>query len=287
MRFAPDASLVLAPLVVLALLGGAPQDARAQNFWDLFKPQPKTAEPTNPPKQAIPGAAGPGGPYSAPPPWLEPRSRPVERADLAPAVDDGSELPVQLWRGLDIKSMETALAEIDLPPRSPVLNNLWRRMLRSTAPPPAGASEDHFLALRLEALYRSGLLEDMGRVLNATGSTAPAIQALRVRRDIGLGHRETGCRLATALAARNGPGARLKGEAQLFAGYCAAVSGDKAGAGLSAALAREEGLDAELPIEVLEGVAAGIKPKVHLGKRALLLDYRFLELLGPVNTAQL
>ena len=38
---------------------------------------------------------------------------------------------------------------------------------------------------------------------------------------------------------------------------------------------------------VLAGVASGSKPQVRLPKRVLLLDYRFLELLGPVNGAQI
>lgn len=291
MRFASDASAVLVPLMGLALLGGMPRHAQAQDFWDLFKPaRPNTEATPAPKKQAMPapGAGGAAGSYSTTPPWLEPRSRPVERADLSPAIADGSGLPVELWRGVEIKSLEAALAEIDIPPRSPELHALWRRMLRSSAFPPAGTSEDHFLALRLEALYRSGLLDDMGEILDASSSTAPEIQALRARRDVGLGRREAGCRAAKALAALNaGQRAHLKGEAQLFAGYCAAASGDTAGAGLAAALAREEGLEAELPLAVLNGVASGTKPKLHLEKRALLMDYRFLELLGPVNAAQL
>jgi hypothetical protein len=291
MRFASDASAVLVPLLGLALLGGMPEHAQAQDFWDLFRPpRPSGEVRPSPNKQAMPGpgAGGGAGSYSTTPPWLEPRSRPVERADLAPAIADGSGLPVELWRGVEIKNLEAALAEIDIPPRSPALHALWRRMLRSSALPPAGTNDSHFLALRLEALYRSGLLDDMGEILDASSATAPEIQALRARRDVGLGRREAGCRAAKALAALNtGQREHLKGEAQLFAGYCAAVSGDAAGAGLAAALAREEGLEAELPLAVLNGVASGTKPKLHLEKRALLIDYRFLELLGPINAAQL
>ncbi len=60
---------------------------------------------------------------------------------------------------------------------------------------------------------------------------------------------------------------RLRGEAQLLAGYCAAVAGDRNGAGLAAALAREEGLEADLPLAVLAGVADDTKPRLALPKR--------------------
>ena len=91
---------------------------------------------------------------------------PVESSDLAPVMaPDTSGLPLDLWRGLEMADLERLLAGLDLPPRSPALHQLWRRMLLSSASPPAGApSADHFMALRLEALYRSGLLGDMAEV---------------------------------------------------------------------------------------------------------------------------
>ena len=76
---------------------------------------------------------------------------------------DASGLPLELWRGLDLKTLEELLAGLELPPRSPAVHQLWRRVLLSSATPPAGAPNDeHFVALRLEALYRSGLLERHG-----------------------------------------------------------------------------------------------------------------------------
>ena len=144
------------------------------------------------------------------------------------------------------------------------------------------------MALRLEALYRSGLLADMETVLSQNGAPGPIVQTLRARRDIGLGRRDVGCQAIAALAApSSGLPGRLKGETQLLAGYCAAVAGDAQAAGLAAELAREEGIEAELPLAVLAGFADGTKPKLALPARVLLLDYRFLELLGPVNAAQI
>jgi len=52
---------------------------------------------------------------------------------LAP---DGSGLPLELWRGLDLKAVEELLAGLDLPPRSPAVHQLWRRLLIASAAPP-------------------------------------------------------------------------------------------------------------------------------------------------------
>ncbi|MBO0740092.1 MAG: hypothetical protein J2P51_01535 [Hyphomicrobiaceae bacterium] len=222
-------------------------------------------------------------------PWISPRGGPVERSELAPVMAPvGSGLPLELWRGLDLSAVEELLAALDLPPRSPAVHQLWRRLLLASVAPPAGSpSEEHFVALRLEALYRSGLLSDMGTVLSQTGVSGPVVEMLRARRDIGLGRREIGCRGIAALAApSSGLPGRLKGERQLLSGYCAAAGGDAQAAALAADLAREEGVEAELPLAVLTGVAGGSKPTLTLPARVLLLDYRFLELLGPVNVAQ-
>jgi len=201
---------------------------------------------------------------------------------------DGSGLPFELWRGLDLKGLEDLLAQLELPPRSPALHRLWRRALLASAAPPAGLpSPDHFLALRLEALYRSGLLRDMEEVLAGAGASTPLIRALQARLNIGLGRRDAGCRTVAELGApSSGLPARLKGEIQLLSGYCAAVAGDTRGAGLAAELAREEGIAAELPLAVLASIAVDNKPRLSLPKHVLLLDYRFLELMGPVNAAQ-
>jgi hypothetical protein len=200
-------------------------------------------------------------------------------------ASDASGLPLELWQGLDLKTLEELLAALELPPRSPALHQLWRRMLLSSATPPAGApNSEHFVALRLEALYRSGLLGDMDTVVAGDSTVGPVVRLLRARRDIGLGRREAGCQEIRALAApSSGLPGRLKGEAQLLAGYCAAAANDAQAAGLAAELAREEGIEAELPLAVLAGFAAGATPKLALPKRVLLLDYRFLELLGAVD----
>lgn len=275
----------------MAVALGSPLSASAQDAWTPTfrsqapqpkqKPPPAEPAPWNPPGTETP--TPPPGPYQRP----ATRQGGVEKMDLDPVIaGDSSGLPLELWRGLDMKTLEGLLAAIELPPKSPSLHQLWRRMLLSSATPPTGAPEDHFTAIRLEALYRSGSLAEMADVGGNAGG--PVAITLLARRDIGIGEAAKGCEQIKALAdPRSGLPERLRGEAQLLNGYCAAVSGDKQGAGLAASLAREEGLEAELPLTILAGVADDLKPKLTLPKRILLLDYRFLELLGPVNGRQL
>ena len=268
------------------LLGLGPSNALAQSpsedGWNPFKwlepaPRRKSSEP--PVDRANLDRMPPAGV----------RNRPVESSDLAPVMaPDTSGLPLELWRGLEMADLERLLAGLDLPPRSPALHQVWRRMLLSSAsPPPAGApSSDHFMALRLEALYRSGLLRDMAEVERGA-SPGPLARVVLARKDIGLGAREAGCATIKSVA---GPGADLRGrlrvESQLLTGYCAAVAGDAAAAGLAATLAREEGMADDLVLRVLESLSMGTKPHLGLPARVPLLDFRFLELLGPVSQMQ-
>ena len=156
------------------------------------------------------GRAAGGSRQSGAEPPAGVRNRPVESSDLAPVMaPDTSGLPLDLWRGLEMADIERLLAGLDLPPRSPALHQFWRRMLLSSASPPADApSADHFMALRLEALYRSGLLSDMAeagqgglRRVPSRGSCWPARISASARARRGA-QRSSRC---------SGPGADLRG----------------------------------------------------------------------------
>jgi hypothetical protein len=195
-------------------------------------------------------------------------------------------LPPDLWRGLDAAAVEKWLASPDLPPRSPALHQLWRRMLLSTAPPPADSQTgDDLLQLRLQGLYRSGLLSEIADVLGRGGTGDPVAKLWRARVDIYLGERDKGCH-ALAGAVEPSLPQSLRAENQLLLGYCAAVAGDTGVAALAASLAREEGSTAELALAVLGGLDGGVADRPAAPERLSLIDYRFLELLGPIDPAQ-
>jgi len=219
-----------------------------------------------------------------------PRDDGVEKGDLAPVMSgDGSGLPLDLWRGADVKTVEEIISGGDIPPRSSALHALWRRALIAEAPPPAGGQPEHFTALRLEALYRSGLIAEMDEILKRASGKDNALMAMfAVRTQLALGEREAACeKVKTANLIATDLPKPLRAEAILLSGYCAALAGNAAAAQLTVDLAREEGIEAPLAIGVLDALAAGVAVKPQLPKRVTLLDYRFLELGKVANPPQL
>lgn len=259
---------------------------------------PATAGPTEKPADGLP---------------LDSRSRAVERADLAPVLaGDGSGLPAELWAGLDVSEVEKLIGLLTIPPRSPALHRLWLRLVSASVTPPSGAQDSgHFEALRLEALYRSGLLDEIDTELKkraAAGPESPLVAMLAARSEIGLGRRESACRRARNLGdIRTTIPQSLRGEAVLVAGYCAAAEGNAPAAGLLAELAREEGRQSSPGLAALDAIAAGIKAtppslapprKANAaptkGKRGpdappppslSLVDYRILEIADAIPPA--
>lgn len=311
-------------LALIACLGLSLEErARAQDGWDPFgqletdrtsrkeRQRPAatgTGRPYAPPAEegyeqgASPSGYGSPSGYSYPPSAggsdapvarqpiapLDERSRAVERADLSPVMaKDGSGLPYELWRGLDVGMVEDLIAKLEIPPRSPAVHALWRRLITAEAPPPSGGqSNAHFEAVRAEALYRSGLLAEVPKLLarQSSASTDPLVAVLLARSEIGLGNRERGCEAARGITSgkRDLPKI-LKSEAILIAGYCAVAGGGREAAGLAAELAREEGLGSSVGVKALDALTSGVKPKLGTSARITLIDYRLLELAGVVD----
>ena len=222
------------------------------------------------------------------PPLPDGRSRGVERGELAPVIaGDGSGLPYELWRGLDLNALEGQLSRLDIPPHSPVVHDLWHRLITSNVTPPDGsANNGRFDTLRAEALYRSGLLTDARNAIAAGGtpSNDPTNIELAARIEIGLGNTEKGCEFFKSIAARKSELPKpLQAEALLIAGICAAAGGNPAGAGLVADLAREEKNGDPASIAILDAVAAGNKTPIHGLKSVSLLVYRALAFGGGID----
>jgi hypothetical protein len=210
-----------------------------------------------------------------------PLNRRVESSDLTPV-----QLPGDLWRGLDGAAVGKWLAAQDALPRSPALAEMWRRLLLSAAAPPAGpqGGED-LLRLRLEALYRAGLVSEIGEALAKIGTPGPVAKLWQARIDIGMGTRAKACQALAGLAEPK-LSKPQRAEAQMLSGYCAAVAGDTSGGALAASLAREEGSTADLALTILETLDGGVERKPALPAHLSLIDYRFLELTGPIDGAQ-
>ena len=188
----------------------------------------------------------------------------VERGDLTPVMAaDGSGLPYELWRGLDVGTLSRLISEIDIPPRSQALHQLWLRLITSNVTPPdGGVTDQQFLALRLEILYRSGLLQEAAKALANMPAGDPTVAILAARNEIGLGAQDRGCETVKAGGAPAQLPKPIKGDAALIAGFCSAVAGDAPGAGLAAEMAREEGVKDSPGLQALDAISMGAKPQV-------------------------
>ncbi len=224
-------------------------------------------------------------------PALDEKSRAVDRGELQPVMaNDGTGLPLELWRGLDVQQVEALFSALEIPPRSPALAALWRRLITSDANPPAGqAGDNQFAALRVEALTRSGLLKEAGEaVARLPGGPNDALAAiLTARNEIAIGRRDVACEAIRAAPPTASVPKTLKSEAILISGYCAVSGGNTAAAGLTADLAREHGADMSAGLGALDALVLGAKPDLRTVKSISPIEYSLIALtaqadIGPV-----
>ena len=225
-------------------------------------------------------------------PGLGEGERTVMRDDLSPVMaGDGSGLPYELWQGMTLETIEKAIATLEIPPRSPALHALFRRLITSDVPPPRGGARDpRFTAVRVEALDRSGLIDEASALLAKDGGAEgdPVLALLTARTAIARGDRDGGCRNVEAMnagAASLPPS--LKGQSILVRAYCAAVGGKRELAQLQVALARDEGVEESAGLDAIDAIASGGKPVIGKGQKVGPLDWRILELGGAVDARAL
>ncbi len=145
--------------------------------------------------------------------------------------------------------------------------------------------------MRIEALYRSGLLSKIPEFIgdNAQAASDPVVMVLTARAKIALDRDDEGCELASRIAsAIPSLPEQLRGQAILITGYCAIKSGNTAAAELIASLGRENGLDAAYSpgLAALEAVAFKTQPRVSDNSKLSVIDFKLLEQAkaAPGNT---
>jgi hypothetical protein len=280
MRSLPSAARSALGLALLSLLASAAlaPPAHAQKWFNPFEGW-GSSDDADKKEEANDIPFGP----------IDEKGRSVERSDLDPVMaPDGSGLPYELWRGLTLTAFAETIGTTELPPRSPALNALWRRLITSNVTPPAGAEgAGQFTTLRAEALRLSGLLEEAEQTLtqNASAGGDARIAVLAAQAQIGLGRRDQGCETAKRFFAADAQIPKgLKGDAIIIAGYCAAVRGDMNAASLQAGLARELD-DGSVSPDILDAVASDAQPHLPKNGKIALIDYRIAELKGGFQDA--
>lgn len=212
-----------------------------------------------------------------------------EAAPTTVSADGAS--PSVFWQGLDGAAISEMIAPLSIPPRSAALAGLWHRLWSSRNDPPTAARSGDpsdtasFDAVRMEALYRSGLIAELEKVMAARqpNPNDPVESLLIARTRIGLGDREPGC---TAVKGLQSAQATLPKPARtefiLLAALCGVGEGDASKASLAAELLRAEGIAEALPLASLDALASGNPSSFQMPatKSVSLLDYRFLELVN-------
>lgn len=220
----------------------------------------------------------------------EERARGVIREELDPVMSaDGSGLPHELWSGLSAGEFAEAVAALALPPRSPALHGLWRRLIGSDTVPATGVDGARFTALRVEALEQSGLIDEVAAVLarDPAAESDPLLMALTARSEIGLGNPERGCEIGRSLrAGQPGLPKPIQADIMLVNGYCAAAAGDTAAAAIQAGLLSELDLGVA-GADLLDAVSGGLRPRIPAEAKLSLLDYRIAALGGIPDPARL
>ncbi|MCU0953137.1 MAG: hypothetical protein MUC37_00680 [Hyphomicrobium sp.] len=275
----------------------APLDAPAAPAGAALQPPALASPPAGaePVRSAPDAGADPASTSAAPnPPSNYPsvyndRSGEVARGDLAPVMaQDGTGLPYELWQGMTIEEVEKAIATLEIPPRSPALQGLFRKLITSNVPPPQGGVNDvRFTAIRVEALDRSGFIDEAAALLServAMPVNDPVLSVLAARTAIARGDRDAGCRNVQAInAGKSALPAGLKGQSILVRAYCAIASDQKESAELQVALARDEGVAESAGLSAIDAISAGSKPTLAKGQKAGPVDWRILELGGATD----
>jgi hypothetical protein len=222
----------------------------------------------------------------APSAAYEEQTRGIVREELDPVMAaDGSGLPYEIWSGLSAEQFAQAIAALELPPRSPTLHALWRRLIASDATPADGVGNARFTALRVEALDQSGLVDEAAAVLakDPAADSDPLLRALTARSEIGLGNMERGCEIGKGLVAtRSELPKPIEADIILINGICAASQGNRAAAGIQAGLMRELDLGGA-GADLLDAVAGGLNPEFPADTKLTLLDYRIAALANDVD----
>ena len=250
-----------------------PVDSRPTEPGDVAPYSPPGTYATTPyTPSGVPGTTAPGAYAPAPPAGssVGAAQPTVQRGELPPVVSSDGRLPAGAWRGLDAAAAERLIAATPQPIRSPVLHDLWRRMMTEPSPEP------RLRAPRTAALYRAGLFADALKIVRkeaGLATTQPEAALLLARLEIMTGDWKSGCGRARKTAATTkGVSKNLKGEAIVLAGYCAVKNGRREGAGLAAELARDMGYRKPFTIALLDSIASGGLPRVTLPAQVSSID---------------
>lgn len=198
-------------------------------------------------------------------------------------------LGADMWRGATRSEVERYLAQMPVVTGSPVMNDLARRLLLTTAQPPEGTQGGaSLLAIRLERLTLAGhadLAVELAKTVQADKS--PAVALARARAALAAGAHDEACAALADIPTGTDPAHDATAAFSLkLSAFCQVLAGKKTEANLTLDLAREEGLDDPMFYSLVAEATDGLKLKADDPKQLDILDvalYRLAHRELPKN----
>ncbi|PKQ02331.1 MAG: hypothetical protein CVT73_18845 [Alphaproteobacteria bacterium HGW-Alphaproteobacteria-12] len=198
-----------------------------------------------------------------------------------------------MWRGASRADIDQFLARLPVATRSPVMNDLGRRLLLTGAQPPAGAGGGaSLLAARLNRLIAAGRIQAAGELGKLAGKErAPGVAAGLARAALAQGDDRLACDALKDIPPGNDPAHDAMAAFSVkLSTYCQIAAGNPQIAGLTLDLAREEGMDDALFYSLAGEAAAGIVLRAPEPNRLSIMDAAFYRLAArdlPENAAEI
>jgi hypothetical protein len=232
-----------------------------------------------PPVRLVPAPPAPARPDAPAPPSFAPTLQPApplprgETVPRLPAVAVGQlqapdpsnvglidpargGLPFDMWRGTRLATVQALLPKLPVAAPSPAMQELTRRLLLSSAAPPAGTGGPSLLGLRVERLAAGGRIGDASELLKAAGTRLEDATLVMARIDAALLGNDTD---AACAAAKDEIGKRPAQPVAKVVAFCQAAAGEKTAAALGGDLLREQGQKDEAYFTLLDQLTGARK----------------------------
>lgn len=198
--------------------------------------------------------------------------------------DQDGGLGLDMWASSERSLIERILPRLPVQTRSPVMQDLARRLLLTRAAVPEGpATVPSLLGLRVERLTAAGLLDKAGELLGLAGAGDEELAIATARLDALLlaGNLGSACSAADDLLRRDDHPRWLK-----IVAFCRQVNGDEAGAALALEMMGEQGQDDPAYVALFDLVSGFGGPKAIEGMdRLSLLSLAMLRAAGELPPA--
>ncbi len=210
----------------------------------------------------------------------------VDEASVGLLTDSDGGLGAAMWAGTDRRVVEQLTVDVPGPSSSPILGELSRSLLLTSARPPQGSSgATSLLALRLQRLNEAGRSEDVARLYARAGVSQPSPAAALefAKAALATGDRDMACNLLAGLPVGGDPGTDpIAAFGLKLSIFCQISGGLSAAANLTVDLAREQGLDAPLFLSLAAAATDGLSLDAPEPQSIDPLIYRMMDLAGRV-----